>query len=91
MCIRDSRGISSSERRSRIRRNEELPWKLRDHSVFVGFAPFENSRFAVACLVEHGGSGAKRAASISRAVLGRALERDGLKDYQEIISDSVPL
>ena len=85
------RGISSSERRSRIRRNEELPWKLRDHSVFVGFAPFDNPRFAVACLVEHGGSGAKRAASISRAVLGRALERDGLKDYHEIISDSIPL
>ncbi len=85
------RGISASERRARIRRNEELPWKLRDHSVFVGFAPFDNPRFAVACLVEHGGSGAKRAASISRAVLGRALERDGFKDYQEIISDQVPI
>ena len=72
------RGISASERRSRIRKNQELPWKLRDHSVFVGFAPYDAPRFAVACLVEHGGSGAKRAASISRAILGRALERDGM-------------
>lgn len=74
------RGISASERRDRIRKNKELPWKLRDHSVFVGFAPYNAPRFAVACLVEHGGSGAKRAASIARAMLGRALERDGMAE-----------
>jgi len=72
------RGISASERRSRIRKNGELPWKLRDHSIFVGYAPYNAPRFAVGCVVEHGGSGAKRAASITRAILGKALQRDGL-------------
>jgi len=72
------RGISASERASGIRRNEKLPWKLRDHSIFVGYAPFDRPRFAVGTLVEHGGSGAKRAADISRAVLGEALRRDKL-------------
>ena len=85
------RGISASERRNRIRQNKELPWKLRDHSVFVGFAPYDSPRFAVACLVEHGGSGAKRAASISRAILGRALERDGVRSPSEVFEDGEEL
>ena len=85
------RGISASERRNRIRQNKELPWKLRDHSVFVGFAPYDSPRFAVACLVEHGGSGAKRAASISRAILGRALERDGMSSPSEVFEDGEEL
>ena len=85
------RGISASERRDRIRKNKELPWKLRDHSVFVGFAPYIAPRFAVACLVEHGGSGAKRAASIARSILGKALERDGMKQKADVEVDGLPL
>ena len=72
------RRISKSERATGIRKNSRLPWKLRDHSIFVGFAPYDRPRFAVGTIVEHGGSGAKRAANISRAVLGEALRRDGL-------------
>jgi len=72
------RGISASERATGIRKNNKLPWKLRDHSIFVGFAPYDRPRFAVATIVEHGGSGSKRAANISRAVLGEALRRDGI-------------
>ena len=85
------RGISASERRDRIRKNKELPWKLRDHSVFVGFAPYNSPRFAAACLVEHGGSGAKRAASIVRAILGRALERDGMATHLDTAEEGEPL
>ncbi|GGX60557.1 peptidoglycan glycosyltransferase [Litorimonas cladophorae] len=72
------RGISMTERTSGIRHNSKLPWKLRDHSIFVGYAPFDNPKFAVGTIVEHGGSGAKRAADITRAVLGEALRRDGV-------------
>ncbi len=72
------RGISAAERATGIRKNEKLPWKLRDHSIFVGFAPYDRPRFAIGTIVEHGGSGSKRAADISRAVLGEALRRDGL-------------
>lgn len=70
------RGISTAERAEGIRKNAKLPWKLRDHSIFVGYAPYDRPRFAVGTIVEHGGSGAKRAADISRAVLGEALRRD---------------
>lgn len=72
------RGISASERATGIRKNSKLPWKLRDHSIFVGYAPYDRPRFAVGTIVEHGGSGAKRAADISRRVLGEALRRDGI-------------
>ncbi|MGJ8559747.1 MAG: penicillin-binding protein 2 [Litorimonas sp.] len=72
------RGISRAERASGVISNANLPWKYRDHSIFVGYAPYAKPRFAVGCVVEHAGSGAGRAAAITRAVLGEALRRDGL-------------
>jgi len=38
----------------------QIPWKQRDHAWFVAYAPVENPRIAVACVVEHadGGGGA---------------------------------
>ncbi len=77
------RGISASERAAGVMDNHELPWKLRDHSIFVGYAPFNAPRFAVGTIVEHGGSGAGRAAYITRALLRRAIERDGFEDHSE--------
>lgn len=73
------RAISLAERQNRVLRNDEVEWKYRDHSLFVGFAPYTAPRFAAAAIVEHGGSGAKRAADIVRAVLGEALRRDGME------------
>lgn len=72
------RGISRAERASGVISNAQLPWKYRDHSIFVGYAPYARPRFAVGCVVEHAGSGADRAAAITRAVLGEALRRDGM-------------
>lgn len=77
------RSISAAERMSGVMSNERLEWELRDHSVFVGYAPYNAPRFAVATLVEHGGSGAGRAAHITRKVLQRALERDGMQAQVE--------
>jgi len=72
------RGISAAERATRIRNNRELPWKLRDHSIFVGYAPFDSPRYSVGIIVEHGGSGAKKAPTIARGLLRYALQKDGL-------------
>src|SRR5690348_1261362 len=41
-------------------------WKLRDHSLFMGFVPFDNPRYACATIVEHGGFGAAVAAPLVR-------------------------
>ncbi|NOX92139.1 MAG: penicillin-binding protein 2 [Gammaproteobacteria bacterium] len=48
---------------------EDIAKKLRDHALFVGFAPVENSRIAVAVVVENGGSGGAVAAPIARKVM----------------------
>lgn len=72
------RGISAAERLNGVIKNDNLPWELRDHSVFVAYAPFQNPRFAASVLVEHGGSGAGLAADICRKILARALIRDGI-------------
>ena len=42
---------------------------MRDHALFVGFAPVHNPRFVTAVIVEHGGSGSKAAAPIAKDVL----------------------
>ena len=72
------RSISASERATGIVRNKDKDWIERDHSIFVGYAPYDAPRFAVGTVVEHGGGGSGRAATVTRAVLQRALELDGL-------------
>jgi penicillin-binding protein 2 len=50
----------------RPRRGEHVPEKLRDHALFIAYAPYEDPRIAVALIVEHGGWGASAAAPIAR-------------------------
>ncbi|MDX8413481.1 MAG: penicillin-binding protein 2 [Mariprofundales bacterium] len=40
----------------------------KDHAWFMGYAPYENPRIAIAVVVEHGGHGGHAAAPIARAV-----------------------
>ena len=49
------RRITMTERGGGVRSNASLPFKLRDHALFQGFAPFDNPRYAIACIIEHGG------------------------------------
>ena len=70
------RRITMKERQNRILKQEELPWKYRDHGVFVGYAPADNPKYAVAVLVEHGGGGSKAAAPIASKILLEAVKLD---------------
>jgi len=47
---------------------EEVRERLRDHALFVGFAPVDNPQIAVAVIVENGGSGSGTAAPVARAL-----------------------
>src|SRR3989454_9998315 len=42
---------------------------LRDHSLFIAFAPLENPKIALSVVVENGGFGARAAPPIARTVL----------------------
>lgn len=67
------RNISTGERATGVRRNEDLPWEQRDHALFVNFAPFDNPKVAVAVVVEHGGGGSTAAAPVARDITLQAL------------------
>ncbi len=47
---------------------EEVRERLRDHALFVGFAPLDEPKIAVAVIVENGGSGSGTAAPVARAM-----------------------
>ncbi len=67
------RNITAAERARGVMRNDQLPWNRRDHALFVGFAPQDAPKIAVAVVVEHGGGGSTAAAPIARDVTLQAL------------------
>ncbi|MGH8662023.1 MAG: penicillin-binding transpeptidase domain-containing protein, partial [Burkholderiales bacterium] len=58
-------GIKQGEKYEESRVQEEL----RDHSLFIAYAPAENPRIALAVIVENAGFGARAAAPLARKVL----------------------
>ena len=72
------RSISSRERETGVKKNEERPWADRDHALFVGYAPISDPRYAAAVIVEHGGSGSKIAAPMVHDILLEAQRIDPL-------------
>ena len=67
------RNITAAERARGVSRNEDLPWERRDHALFVGYAPYDDPKYSVSVVVEHGGGGSKAAAPIARDVMLYAL------------------
>ena len=55
---------------------DEVAEHLRDHALFVAFAPVDAPRIAIAVVVEHGGGGSTAAAPVARAALDAWLEQD---------------
>ncbi|MBY0306707.1 MAG: penicillin-binding protein 2 [Sphingomonas sp.] len=49
------RRITMAERASGVLKNGQLPFKLRDHALFVCFAPADKPRYAAAIVLEHNG------------------------------------
>jgi penicillin-binding protein 2 len=54
---------------------DKVAEKMRDHALFVAFAPVEDPKIAVAVIVENGGHGGSVAAPIARRVMDRYLLR----------------
>jgi penicillin-binding protein 2 len=51
-------------------------WIGRDHAWFICFAPYDDPRYAMSVLVEHGGFGAQAAAPKAREIMRVALLKD---------------
>jgi penicillin-binding protein 2 len=72
------RKISKEEHDTGVKKNESLPWKLRDHALFIAFAPVSAPRYAAAILMEHGAVGAHPHVQMVRDILTFAQQRDVL-------------
>jgi penicillin-binding protein 2 len=74
------RRISQYERARGVRKARQIPWKERDHALFVAYAPVGAPRYVCATVVEHGGAsgggGSAVAAPICRDILLEAQRRD---------------
>ncbi len=64
-------------------------WKLRDHSLFMAFVPYDNPRYAAAAIVEHGGFGAAVAAPLIRDTLTYLYDKAKAIDALNVFEQSI--
>ena len=69
------RKITLAEREDGVIKNEKLNYKLRDHSIFTCFAPFNDPKFSISVVAEHMGSGSKVAAPIAKNIMELAVKK----------------
>lgn len=84
------RRITMAERATGVRKNEDLPWRERDHALFVGYAPLHAPRYACSVIVEHGGGGGSVAAPIARDILIECQRRDSARSSVADLSGTSP-
>jgi penicillin-binding protein 2 len=64
-------------------------WGLRDHGLFVAFAPVDAPRYAIAVIVQHGMGGSTAAAPRAREIMRVALLKD--PEIRATIEKPLPL
>jgi penicillin-binding protein 2 len=71
------RAYSQEEHLRGVTKDSALEWKLRDHGLFIAFAPVAQPKYACACLVEHGAVGHPQVL-MARDILLHTQKRDPL-------------
>jgi len=61
---------------------DQIPYKDRDHALFVAYGPYKNPRYALSIIAEHGGSGSKAAAPMAKKLFKLIIDRDELREKQ---------
>ena len=59
------------------RSGDDVPEELRDHGLFIGFAPINNPEIVIAVIVENGGGGRVAAAPVAQKIFSKFLEIGG--------------
>ena len=72
------RRITMAERAGGVLKNGQLPFKLRDHALFMGFAPADNPRYAIGVVLEHNGHTVRNLDTplIARDIMTYLFDRD---------------
>ena len=70
------RRVSRKMRESGKFDSKRLPWEFRPHALFIAYAPYEQPRYALSVVVEHGNAGGEAAAPLARDIMTEVLRRD---------------
>ena len=73
------RKISLAEHEAGVIKNAKLPWKLRDHSLFIAYAPVSLPKYAAAIIQEHSGAAEHPHVQMVRDILLFTQQRDPAK------------
>ena len=53
----------------------QIPYKERDHALYIAFGPYKNPRYALSVFIEHGGSGSSVAAPLAKKLIKKVIDR----------------
>jgi penicillin-binding protein 2 len=70
------RVYSAEEHARGMTANANLAWKLRDHALYIGYAPVTNPKYAIVCMIEHGATPPHPHVQMARDILLFAQKRD---------------
>ncbi len=59
------RNISKKERKTGVLTTNQLKWNLRNHGLFVGYAPTDKPKYAVCVIMEHAGGSSPAAHAVA--------------------------
>jgi penicillin-binding protein 2 len=59
-----------------LTKNENLDWKLRDHALFIGYAPAHDPKYAIVSIIEHGAVPAHPHVANARDIMLLCQQRD---------------
>ena len=62
------RSISKAEREKGVLTNEQLKWNMRNHGLFVGYAPTNKPKYALCIITEHSGSSTPAARTAAKVM-----------------------
>ena len=71
--------FTEAQREAEVKQTD-LNYKDRDHALFIAFAPYNDPKYAISVVVEHGGTGSSSAAPIAKKIIKKVLERDNLRE-----------
>jgi len=54
---------------------KDVPYEERDHALYIAFGPYENPRYALSIVVEHGGTGSSVAAPMAKKLFKLIIDR----------------
>ncbi len=70
------RAYTKEEHARGITKNSALDWKLRDHALFIGYAPVKDPKYAIVRIIEHGATQAHPHVANARDVMLFCQQRD---------------